>query len=56
MRYTALNTRHTITINEHTFQKLRSVGTFGESYSDLILKLVTAKVSEGSKENEHTNS
>jgi predicted CopG family antitoxin len=38
-----MNTRRTITINEHTFQKLRSVGMFGESYSDLILRLVTNK-------------
>ena len=33
-------TRHTITINEHTFRKLRRAGTFGESYSDLILRLI----------------
>lgn len=34
-----VKSRHTITINEHTFQKLRSVGIFGESYSDLIPRL-----------------
>lgn len=36
----AIRTRHTITISEHTFRKLRGLGTFGESYSDLILRLV----------------
>jgi predicted CopG family antitoxin len=46
----ATKTRHTITINEHTFQKLRGVGTFGESYSDLILRLVDSIKSEGSTE------
>ncbi|MGC1134089.1 MAG: hypothetical protein WA941_14790 [Nitrososphaeraceae archaeon] len=38
----AVKARHTITINEHTFQKLRGVGTFGESYSDLILRLIAS--------------
>jgi hypothetical protein len=38
--------RHTITIDERTFQKLRGVGTFGESYSDLILRLVESVSSE----------
>jgi hypothetical protein len=42
--------RHTITINEHTFQKLRGVGTFGESYSDLILRLVASVKSGGNIE------
>jgi predicted CopG family antitoxin len=31
--------RHTITINENSFKKLRGVGNFGESYSELILRL-----------------
>lgn len=43
----ATKARHTITINEHTFLKLRGVGTFGESYSDLILRLVESVKSEG---------
>jgi hypothetical protein len=36
----SIKTRHTITISEYTFRKLRGVGLFGESYSDLILRLV----------------
>jgi hypothetical protein len=35
-----IKTRHTITLSEYTFRKLRGVGTFGESYSDLILRLI----------------
>ena len=38
--------RHTITIDERTFRKLRGIGTFGESYSDLILRLVESVNSE----------
>jgi predicted CopG family antitoxin len=48
--------RHTITVNEYTFKKLRSVGVFGESYSDLISRLVESINSEGGKENEYPNS
>lgn len=43
-------TRHTITINEHTFQELKGAGTFGESYSDLILRLVESVKSGGNIE------
>lgn len=32
--------RHTITINDTTFRELRSRGLFGESYSDLLLRLL----------------
>lgn len=32
--------RHTITINDRTFKELRSKGLFGESYSDLLLRLL----------------
>jgi predicted CopG family antitoxin len=34
-----MNTRHTITINHQTYQKLKGKGTFGESYSELISRL-----------------
>ena len=34
--------RHTITINQRTFEKLKQKGLFGESYSDLILRLTMA--------------
>jgi len=32
--------RHTITINDLTFQKLKSKGIFGESYSELLSRLL----------------
>ena len=32
--------RHTITIDDRTFRELRSKGLFGESYSDLLLRLL----------------
>lgn len=32
--------RHTITINNSTFQKLKSKGFFGESYSELLGRLL----------------
>jgi predicted CopG family antitoxin len=34
------NTRHTITLDDSTFQKLRCIGNFGESYSDVISRLI----------------
>jgi predicted CopG family antitoxin len=34
------NTRHTITLDDSTFQKLRSKGNFGESYADIISRLI----------------
>jgi predicted CopG family antitoxin len=34
------NTRHTITLDDSTFKKLRSKGNFGESYADLISRLI----------------
>lgn len=33
--------RHTITINQRAFEKLKGKGLFGESYSDLILRIIT---------------
>lgn len=32
--------RHTITINHSTFDKLKNQGRFGESYSDLISRVL----------------
>jgi predicted CopG family antitoxin len=37
-----MNDRHTITINGNAFLKLRNIGRFGESYSDIILRLIDA--------------
>jgi predicted CopG family antitoxin len=34
-----MRARHTITINHQTYEKLKSKGTFGESYSELISRL-----------------
>ena len=44
------NGRHTITINHEAFQKLRQRGIFGESYSDVIVRLVDAVESLGKDE------
>jgi predicted CopG family antitoxin len=32
--------RHTITLDDSTYQKLRSKGNFGETYADVILRLI----------------
>ena len=32
--------RHTITIDDKTYQLLRSKGNFGETYSKVILRLI----------------
>jgi hypothetical protein len=34
------NARHTITLDDSTFHKLRSKGNFGETYADIILRLI----------------
>ena len=34
--------RHTITLNEDAYVKLKNRGRFGESYSELILRLVNS--------------
>ena len=38
--------RHTITINQSAFEKLKGKGLFGESYSDLILRIIRVAESE----------
>jgi predicted CopG family antitoxin len=35
-----MNRRHTVTVNEETYRKLQRCGTFNESYSQLISRLV----------------
>jgi predicted CopG family antitoxin len=35
-----VKTRHTITIDDKTFQILRSKGNFGETYSDVISRII----------------
>jgi len=37
-----MNDRHTITINNEAYQKLKGKGIFGESYSQLILRIADA--------------
>jgi predicted CopG family antitoxin len=39
--------RHTITINDEAFQKLKHKGMFGESYSDLIVRIILLLESNG---------
>ena len=34
------NARHTITLDDSTFRKLRGKGNFGETYADIILRLI----------------
>lgn len=34
------NNRHTITIDDKTYQLLRSKGNFGETYSEVISRLI----------------
>ena len=35
-----MNKRHTITINHEAFEKLKERGVFGETYSEVISRLV----------------
>jgi predicted CopG family antitoxin len=44
--------RHTITVTNEVFQKLRKKGTFGESYSKLLLRLIDAGELKGEIESE----
>ena len=44
--------RHTITINQRAFEKLKGKGQFGESYSDVILRLIGTVEAKGSMKNE----
>jgi predicted CopG family antitoxin len=39
--------RHTITINDEAFEKLKRKGTFGETYSDLIVRIIFSLESNG---------
>lgn len=34
-----MHTRHTITLNQEAFQKVKIAGKFGETYSDVILRI-----------------
>jgi predicted CopG family antitoxin len=45
-----MNDRTTITIDKKVYHKLREKGKFGETYSELILRLVNIADSSGSKE------
>jgi predicted CopG family antitoxin len=35
-----MNERKTITISKEAFEKLKSWGTFGESYTELVIRLM----------------
>lgn len=47
-----MNDRITITINRDVYNKLKKKGSFGETYSELILRLIKTvdSISRGSKE------
>lgn len=47
-----MNRRHTITINTGDLLKLRRLGRFGESYSELISRLVDSVVNKESENQE----
>jgi predicted CopG family antitoxin len=34
-----MNARHTITLNDEAYLKMKSMGKFGESYSELVTRL-----------------
>jgi predicted CopG family antitoxin len=36
----AKSVRHSLTINDTTFQRLKEKGSFGESFSDLIARIL----------------
>ena len=43
-----MSKRHTVTLNDEAFGKLREKGTFGETYSQVIARL--AKFTETTKD------
>lgn len=48
-----MNERITITINRDVYNKLKKKGSFGETYSELILRLIKiadSNISGGNKE------
>lgn len=48
-----MNDRITITINRDVYKKLKKKGTFGETYNELLLRLLKiadSNISEGNKE------
>jgi predicted CopG family antitoxin len=44
--------RHTITLTNEVFQRLRRKGKFGETYSKLLLRLIDAIEMKGEINNE----
>jgi predicted CopG family antitoxin len=42
-----VNVRHTITIDDRTYWKLRSKGNFGETYSAVISRLIEGSADHG---------
>jgi predicted CopG family antitoxin len=47
-----MSTRHTVNLNNLAYDKLKRFGNFGESYSDLIIRLleIAATFLQGGKE------
>jgi hypothetical protein len=46
------NERHSLTINHSTFVRLKQIGVFGESFSELISRMIDELDSINSKQRE----
>lgn len=46
------NERHSLTINHSTFIRLKEIGVFGESFSELISRMIDERDSINSKRRE----
>jgi predicted CopG family antitoxin len=42
-----MNARHTITVNDEAYLKMKSIGKFGESYSELVTRLADLAETSG---------
>jgi predicted CopG family antitoxin len=47
-----MSTRHTINLNHQAYKKLNGFGRFGESYSELVLRLLEMIGNPKGEENE----
>lgn len=48
-KYYRMTNRHTISITDNVYEKIRTIGNFGESFSDLIGRILTEIEMEGSE-------
>jgi predicted CopG family antitoxin len=49
-----MNERHTITIHHEVYQRLKKRGLFGESYSDVLSRLLDFEDADVAKKEENT--